>query len=465
MKLRTKLTAFSIALIVIAVAVCCALILAFVQSGELRDVSEAGLSDYRAFYDAFTRALDTDLPSQSAVKRSLLVSAFRSVDGFDEFTLRLRDDYICNNVGFDIEKLFQKGVSESARGDLTIQYRTVRVAGTDYFIAHAVLRVQSEQYDISLARDISAVTGGIRALTVKCLLAGLIVTAAGALAMWLIVYRAMRPIDRLRAGAAELARGNYENRIGVKGRDELSELADDFNSMADAIEANMDALRDKSDRQQMFINDLSHELKTPVTSILLRCETLLGRKVPPDTLNLSLERIYDQGKWLEQLSGKLMTLALMQGKIVTRPERVSKLLGAVAETTADALGERGMTLALDCGIDTLPMDFDLMRSALTNLVMNAMKASADGQTITLTARDRTIEVADHGAGISPEDLSRVTEPFYMADRSRSKKHGGAGLGLALVKKIAEAHGARLAIESVLGRGTTVRIEFGTGGVE
>lgn len=459
MKLRTKLTVSSILLIVIAVAVCCALILTFVQNGEMGEVTEAGLVDYQSFYDSFSQAAATDLPAQAIVKRSFLISAFRSVDGFQEFTLRQGDDYICNNAGFDVERLFQGDGFESAGGDLKVQYRTVRIAGMDYLIAHAVLKVRVEQYDVSFARDISAVTDGIRALAVRCAAVGLIVAACSAVAMRMLVYRAMKPIDELRAGAAELAHGNYGNRISIRGKDELSELAADFNGMADAIEANIDALREKTERQQAFINDLSHEMKTPVTSILLCSETLLGRKVSPDTLSRSLERIHDQGRWLENLSRKLMTLVMLQGEIPLRDESVPELLDAVKASTADALREQGMVLVTDCGIDTLPMDSDLMRSALVNLVMNARKASGVGHAIEIRAYDRTIEVTDHGHGIPPEEVARVTEPFYTVDRSRNKKQGGAGLGLALVKRIAEVHGARFAIESAVGRGTSVRMEF------
>ncbi len=459
MKLRTKLTVLAILLVTIAVAACCALILTVVQNDKMRDVTEAGLADYLSFYDSFLREVTPDLPAQAIVKRSFLIRAFRSVDGFYEFTLRQGGGYICNSVGFDVESLFLGGATESAAGDLNVQYKTVRVAGTDYLIAHAVLKIRTEKYDVSFARDISDVTDGIRALAVKCTAVGLIVTACSAAAMRMLVYRSLKPIDKLRAGAAELAHGNYGNRISISGRDELSELAADFNGMADAIKANMDALCEKSGRQQAFINDLSHEMKTPVTSILLCSETLLNRKVPPEAQNRSLERIYDQGKWLENLSQKLMTLVMLQGGIAMRPESVPKLLDAVKEAAEDALHEQDMALETDCGMDTLPMDFDLMRAALVNLVLNAQKASGRGQTITIRAHGRTIEVADRGRGIPPDEIARVTEPFYTADRSRNKKRGGAGLGLALVKRIVEAHGARLVIESVVGRGTTVRMEF------
>lgn len=128
-------------------------------------------------------------------------------------------------------------------------------------------------------------------------------------------------------------------------------------------------------------------------------------------------------------------------------------------TTADALARQNMALKIDSTIDTLPMDFDLMRSALVNLADNARKASEDGGRIEIHAYDNTIEVTDHGKGIPQEEISRITEPFYMVDRSRNKKNGDSGLGLALVARIAQVHGAQFAIHSVLGEGTTMRITF------
>ena len=135
------------------------------------------------------------------------------------------------------------------------------------------------------------------------------------------------------------------------------------------------------------------------------------------------------------------------------------MMDAVCMSAQEALKARGIALDASCEIDRLPMDVDLMKSALVNLVMNAANASKPGQTIRISAYDKTIEVADYGRGIPEKEMERVTEPFYMIDSSRSKKAGGSGLGLALVKQIAEAHHAKLVIESEIGKGTTVKMIF------
>ena len=154
-----------------------------------------------------------------------------------------------------------------------------------------------------------------------------------------------------------------------------------------------------------------------------------------------------------------MTLTMLEGTIERTPASVEALFAAVEETMADALRESGVCLIVSCGMGELTIDFDLMRSALVNLIENARRASPRGSTIELTAADGVIAIRDYGKGIGREELSRVTEPFYTADRSRSKKNGGSGLGLALVKRIAEAHHASLEIESEPGAGTRVSLRF------
>jgi len=464
MKLKTKLTLSSVLLIVVAIVVCCVLIVSFAWDRAFTDAVNTAVSDMESFRLSFSTAYDQSMTDEETVQRSYVIHIFRSIPGANEYTLYHDTEYLSNNVGFSPEKLLENNSSISE--DHNIQYRNLKINGVSYLIAGTTASVKSKEYSICLVRDISELTASITALAIKCIITSAIIIVIAALFMWMIVFRSLKPVEKLRAGASELAQGNYENRIEISGKDELAELADDFNMMADAIQTNIAELNDKSEqlqeksvRQQAFINDLSHEMKTPVTSILLNAEMLLGRKVTQDVLMQALDGIYDQGKWLERLSQKLMTLVMLQGKIELQEESVSELIEAVKVSTEATLKEKNMALITECDMDTLPMDLDLMRSALVNLVENAKRASEDGQTITLTAHDSIIEVTDHGKGIPKEEIARITEPFYMVDRSRSKLYGGSGLGMALVQRIIEAHNAELIIESEENIGTTMRIIF------
>lgn len=144
---------------------------------------------------------------------------------------------------------------------------------------------QEREYSICLVRNISELTQNVTSLAVKCIITSATIILIATLLMRLIVVRSLKPVQKLKQGASQLAQGNYENRIELTGRDELAELASDFNSMADAIETNIAALhdssmqlREKSQRQQTFINDLSHEMKTPVTSHSAECGNAARQK-------------------------------------------------------------------------------------------------------------------------------------------------------------------------------------------
>ena len=212
-------------------------------------------------------------------------------------------------------------------------------------------------------------------------------------------------------------------------------------------------------RQQLFISGLTHEFKTPLTSIIGHSETLLYAKLSEDAAANSLQHIHEQCRWLERLTQKLLRLITLQEEIERREESVEELLEAVRESVAETLEGRQVGLSVTCESGTLAMDYDLTLSMIINLVDNASKASTPGQTVELLAYGRTIEVRDRGIGIAGEEIDRIVEPFYMVDRSRSKRMGGSGLGLALDKTIADAHGARLLISSAPGQGTSVKVVF------
>jgi two-component system phosphate regulon sensor histidine kinase PhoR len=165
---------------------------------------------------------------------------------------------------------------------------------------------------------------------------------------------------------------------------------------------------------------------------------------------------------VERLSKKMMQLIVLRqtDEIELEEQRAEALLNHVEALYAPVLKKARITLKAENHIDMLLMDEDLLSSLLINLLDNARKASQAGDTIEVTAKDNTISVTDHGAGIPKDALPQVTQPFYMADKSRSRKAGGMGLGLALAEEIARLHGAILVFESEAGKGTTVKVVFG-----
>ena len=179
----------------------------------------------------------------------------------------------------------------------------------------------------------------------------------------------------------------------------------------------------------------------------------------------ALEHISREGKRLEKLSGKMLQmLGLHQNdSIKMESHSIGELLEHVVQLEAEQAAQRQIQLQTEYEDFSMKMDDELMESLLVNLIDNALRATEAGGRITVKAYKESgrkiLEVADNGRGIPQEELGKITEAFYMVDKSRSRQEGGAGLGLALCVKIAEVHGGRLDITSQLGTGTKVRVIF------
>jgi two-component system phosphate regulon sensor histidine kinase PhoR len=276
-----------------------------------------------------------------------------------------------------------------------------------------------------------------------------------------IVKKVLSPISMLKENSALIAGGVYDKRIVVSGQDEVAELAENFNQMAEAVMRTVTELHGEVDRRTLFMSAITHELKTPLTSIKGNAQTLLATKMDEEEREDALLRINDACTHMEHLSQKLTQLIVMRqsGDIALTLGSVSELLSGVEKSCSERLKNAGISLIIENHMDVLPMDCDLLSSLLTNLVDNAAKASLPGGNIILRAEAGIISVKDTGKGIPKDELPKITQPFYMVDKSRAKKTGGMGLGLAICEEIARLHGARLVFESEVDNGTTAKVVF------
>lgn len=228
----------------------------------------------------------------------------------------------------------------------------------------------------------------------------------------------------------------------------------------------MERLQETAEQQELLLGALAHEMKTPMTSIIGFSDSLLHVKLQKEQQLRALEHINREGRRLESLSGKMLDLVgLYQNQAITLGEHsVDGLISNVVHIKEASAREKGVYLVTEWEEFTLWMDEELMESLLCNLVDNALRASQEGASIWIRARHekhrKWIEVEDQGCGIPVSELKKVTEAFYMVDKSRSRRAGGVGLGLALCKKIADLHKAKFWIASEEGLGTIVTIEFG-----
>lgn len=333
------------------------------------------------------------------------------------------------------------------------------IGGRQILITGSNVNVRNECYAVYVVEDITGAYESITRMVWRFALIGGVGILLGFVLIGLLVRRSMQPLAVLKTAAGRIAAGGYGERATVLSKDEVGALANDFNRMAESVENHIGDLIETAERQRLFIGGVTHEFKTPLTTVILNADTLQNACMDEEERQTALSYIERQCKWLERMTQKLLKLIMLKQDIELKPSSVPQLFERVEESMAETLRQRDTRLIFECKLNTLSMDADLMQSVLINLVDNASKASAPGQAVTMRAYDDVIEVSDNGIGIPESELARITEPFYVVDKSRSKKLGGSGLGLALVKEIISAHGAELEIDSGVGIGTTIWIQF------
>ena len=292
----------------------------------------------------------------------------------------------------------------------------------------------------------------------------LVLTGAVGVLSLAVAAMLVRPLARLSAAARRMAEGDLDQRVRVNGDDEIAQLSADFNVMAHRIQRQMAELRAASRRQEDFIGSFAHEIKTPLTSIIGYADLLRSRPATEEQVRQSAGYIFSEGRRLEALSRKLLDLVVLDRQdFPLRPMPLDVFLGRVGGAMAPALEQAGVRLTVRAGSILALMEPDLMETVCLNLLDNARKAMESGGEILLEGlleeRCPVIRVTDSGKGIPAEELSRVTEAFYMVDKSRARALGGAGLGLALCRRIVDLHGGALELQSRPGEGTRVTVRL------
>ena len=270
------------------------------------------------------------------------------------------------------------------------------------------------------------------------------------------------PLKRVSEAASWMAKGNYSQRIRAEGKDEISELASDFNQMARQVEEKIAELSDAARQKEDFTANFAHEMKTPLTSVIGYADMLYQRDLPREEVKHAAEYIMNEGMRLEALALKLMDLFVLdKQEFFLEQMPVREIFENLQQGIAPMCEKFGVALHMEMGEGSIWADFDLFKTMMLNLADNALKAGSRDLWIRGEQRGGQvwIEVRDNGKGIPKKELGRITEAFYMVDKSRSRQQHGAGLGLALVSKILEAHGAKMEIESDGETGTRVCIRF------
>ena len=272
------------------------------------------------------------------------------------------------------------------------------------------------------------------------------------LLIYLISGWLMRPIVRLSAKAEDIAEGNYGSRVRVRTEDEIGRLGRDFNRMADTVQEHVQELEDENRRKEDFVANFTHELKTPLTSVIGYAEMLSSQNLSEEERAIAANYIFKEGLRLEAMSMKLFDLILLDREgLELKAVYVPDLMDSIRESVEPLITGDEKQLMVRPVPAYIRGDGTLLKTVFINMLDNARKASPKGGKIVFVGmaaeEEVTLQVVDFGIGIPPEEASRITEAFYMVDKSRSRDAGGAGLGLSLAAKILEKHGAKLTIES------------------
>lgn len=273
------------------------------------------------------------------------------------------------------------------------------------------------------------------------------------------------PIRRLRAATRRLAEGDLAARVGPLAghrRDELGELGCDFDFMAERLELAVVT-------QRRLLRDISHELRSPLARLSVALE--LGRGQQAAGAPVSLDRIERESERLDELIGQLLVLARMEGGAQRPEQTVVALNHIVQEVAADAdfeaAGHNRRVRVGQCAECSVRGSAALLRSALENVMRNAVRHTADGTDVEVTLRRlisesstcAVAEIRDHGPGVPDAALERIFEPFYRVSEARDRDTGGTGLGLAITEQAVRFHGGTVSAVNAPDGGLVVRIEL------
>ena len=337
--------------------------------------------------------------------------------------------------------------------------------GKTYLLVVSSTILYENSYQLVTTTDISSTYALYRDGFDQVRFIGVISALVIAGLLQMLVRGLLNPLRELSDTTRMIAGGDLENRALVIGHDEVAEVARNFNTMADSIEHNVIELEKLAESRKVFIGNLAHEMKTPLTSILGYADILRVKRVVNDTDRIDYANvIVSETKRLQMLSGKLMEL-LTLGNLHIIPVKVEihELFAELITILQPIMKSHKMELVVELPEEKafVNVDRELIKSLIFNLVDNSIKASSPPAKIFLIVSIEDtqviIKVIDGGVGIPENQIPMLTEPFYMLDKARTRKHGGAGLGLALCSEIAQVHGSKLLITSKLGEGTCVSI--------
>jgi two-component system phosphate regulon sensor histidine kinase PhoR len=292
---------------------------------------------------------------------------------------------------------------------------------------------------------------------------------------WTLAKRVAVPISEMVQVAEALRNGRYEQKVRTITNDEIGRLGDTLNRLGAELTNKISELHRLENVRRDFVANVSHEIKTPLTSIKGYVETLLGGAIEDPVNNVRfLEKIDRNASRLAALVQDILSLAKIEaGEDLLKPIPIewNPIVSSVIARHEDAVQQKNLRIKVAAPTAPLTVlgDKEAMTQVLDNLLSNAIKYTPEGGRITVSLLGKSswgkLEVEDTGIGIPPEHLDRIFERFYRVDKARSRELGGTGLGLSIVKHLVSGMNGEIGVESAVGVGSrfTVRLRLAAAG--
>ncbi|MBQ8144996.1 MAG: HAMP domain-containing histidine kinase, partial [Butyricicoccus sp.] len=360
------------------------------------------------------------------------------------------------------EERFFAGMAAEIGADKLV-WRVADHAGRHYLqIAGALTGTDGETVCLEAVHDVQQIYRERSDLSRSFCWMLLVALLVGAAAAWTLSERLTDSLTALTGTARAITAGDLEQRVHVTSTDEIGQLAADFNEMTDRLCETIEALERENAKREEFMAAFAHEMRTPMTSIIGYADLLRSQELRADARAEAANYIFAESRRLENLSNKLLDLIVLEKQEIARkPCHMGRLIAQTGGLLDRTL--RQADISLRCRVDETvwPVEPDLFKTLLLNLLDNARKAMPEGGVIVLRAAAEgngwKMTVRDTGQGIPADELPRLTEAFYRVDKARARASGGVGLGLRLCAEIVRIHGGMLTFESAEGAGTTVTV--------
>lgn len=287
-------------------------------------------------------------------------------------------------------------------------------------------------------------------------------SAVLAAVLYLLLYEMTAPLQRLGESVRLMQRGEKWQPVEIQGKDDIADLTRSFNEMGAEIDAQMAKLQRESQVKQQLVDDLAHEMRTPLTAIYGYAEYLQKAPYTEEELYDALEYIMSESKRLTHMGQELLTMAIyredeLNAEILSTEELYKDIFNMLEAT----LHEKRLKLVKKVKDVPLEGDKAMLVCLLRNLIENAARASESGSRIWVIMKkvndSLMIQIKDKGIGMEKHELDRITDAFYRVDKARSRSNGGAGIGLSLCDLIVKKHSGSMQFESVVNEGTTVTV--------